>query len=331
MDAPINTNSEQDQRTGPSKAWYFISLVIFLVFAVGGIVFFFVTIFTSLNEGTQFIVPGELIVTIDKPGKYGLLNETSTVFKGKMYSGSSELPHDLMIRITELSTGRTLPLQPSLNGTETFGSRVRYPIGNVEFDYPGKYRIEVAGNFSERIFLLRRSICAEILFSAVLFLFASIIGWIGAPLLAIIVFAKRSSIKKKIARQPMVSENGTAGEEHFAEVVVEGNEATWATFCHLGAFAGYLFPLANIFVPLIIWLAKKDEFTLVDDQGKESLNFQISMMIYYIVSALLSCILIGIVFLVGLNIFNLIVVIVASVKANKGEKFRYPLCIRFIR
>ncbi len=70
---------------------------------------------------------------------------------------------------------------------------------------------------------------------------------------------------------------------------------------------------------------------LVDDQGKESLNFQISMTLYYILSTILIIALIGIVLLIGLSIFNLIVVIIASVKANKGEKYRYPLCIRFIK
>ncbi|HDZ88458.1 MAG TPA: DUF4870 domain-containing protein, partial [Nitrospirae bacterium] len=93
----------------------------------------------------------------------------------------------------------------------------------------------------------------------------------------------------------------------------------------------YFFPLANIIVPLILWLTKKDEYPLVDDQGKEAINFQISMTLYYIISSILILAFIGVLMLIGLSVFNLIVVIIASVKANKGEKYRYPLCIRFVR
>lgn len=70
---------------------------------------------------------------------------------------------------------------------------------------------------------------------------------------------------------------------------------------------------------------------LVEDQGKESLNFQISMTIYFIVAWILVFILIGFVLLAALVIFDMVMVIIASVKANNGEKFRYPLCIRFIK
>ena len=108
-------------------------------------------------------------------------------------------------------------------------------------------------------------------------------------------------------------------------------ERTWAMLCHLGAFAGFVFPFGNIIVPLVIWLIKKEEFPLADDQGKESLNFQISVTICYFVAGILSLIFIGLVLLVGLVIFSVIMVIKASVKVNDGEKFHYPLCLRLIK
>ena len=59
---------------------------------------------------------------------------------------------------------------------------------------------------------------------------------------------------------------------------------TWATFCHVGALSLYLgIPFGHIVVPLVIWLIKKNEFPYVDEQGKESLNFQISMTIYALI------------------------------------------------
>ena len=106
---------------------------------------------------------------------------------------------------------------------------------------------------------------------------------------------------------------------------------TWGMLCHLIAFAGFVIPFGNIIGPLVIWLIKKDQYEFVDDQGKESLNFQISMTIYFIISAILTVILIGIVLLIALAIFDIVVLIIATIKANGGEKYRYPLTIRLIK
>jgi uncharacterized Tic20 family protein len=76
---------------------------------------------------------------------------------------------------------------------------------------------------------------------------------------------------------------------------------------------------------------KKDEFPLVDDQGKEAVNFQISMTIYYLIAAVLIIILIGIALLIVLGLFSLIMTIVAMMKANSGERYRYPLTMRFVK
>ena len=106
----------------------------------------------------------------------------------------------------------------------------------------------------------------------------------------------------------------------------------WAMLCHLAALAGYIgIPFGNILGPLIVWLIKKDEFTFVDDQGKEALNFQISMTIYAIVSSVLICIGVGIFLLIAVGIVNLIFIIIAAIKANAGVAYRYPLCIRLVK
>ena len=109
------------------------------------------------------------------------------------------------------------------------------------------------------------------------------------------------------------------------------DERMWGMFCHLFALGGYIIPLGNIIGPLIAWLIKKDEYPFVDDQGKESLNFQISITLYLLVSAILIFIVIGIFLMIAIGIFGLIMLIIASIKANEGEAFRYPLCIRFIK
>lgn len=105
---------------------------------------------------------------------------------------------------------------------------------------------------------------------------------------------------------------------------------TFAMLCHLSALAGFFVPLGNVWGPLIFWLVKKDEFPEVDVHGKESLNFEISISIYVIVFGILSFLLIGLPFLFATLVFWLVSVIVASVRANAGEPYRYPLTIRFI-
>ncbi len=112
---------------------------------------------------------------------------------------------------------------------------------------------------------------------------------------------------------------------------LSSEERNWGMFCHLAALAGIFIPVAgNILGPLIIWLIKRDEFPFVNDQGKESLNFQISFLIYSAVAGVLTLLLIGFVLLATIGIFCLIMIILASVKANEGVPYRYPLCIRFI-
>ena len=111
----------------------------------------------------------------------------------------------------------------------------------------------------------------------------------------------------------------------------EHQERTWGMLCHLSALAMFIIPFGNIIGPLVIWLIKKDESSFVDDQGKESLNFQISITIYCLVSAMLILVIIGIFLLIGLGVLTLVLIIVASVKSNSGEKFRYPLTIRLIQ
>ena len=114
------------------------------------------------------------------------------------------------------------------------------------------------------------------------------------------------------------------GEEISAE------EKQWAMFAHLSALSGYVVPFGWIIGPLIVWMMKKDEMPFVDEQGKESLNFQISILIYSVVGAALICAFIGFFVLGALVIFQIVYVIIAAVQANKGEQYRYPLTIRII-
>ena len=116
-----------------------------------------------------------------------------------------------------------------------------------------------------------------------------------------------------------------------AKLVVDSESRKWGMFCHLLSFIGFIIPFGSIVAPLIVWQSKKDISLFVDEQGKESVNFQISMTIWIIVSCLLVFLLIGFALLAILTVMEIVCVIMASVQANEGKSFRYPLTIRFIK
>jgi uncharacterized Tic20 family protein len=98
-----------------------------------------------------------------------------------------------------------------------------------------------------------------------------------------------------------------------------------ATLAHvLGIFTSFV-------GPLIIWMVKKDQSPFVDDQGKEALNFQLTLLIGYLVSAAATVICIGPIIALGISVVAIIFGVMAGVAANKGEAYRYPLNIRFIK
>lgn len=112
---------------------------------------------------------------------------------------------------------------------------------------------------------------------------------------------------------------------------VSSSEKNYAMLCHLVAFSGFIIPFGSIIGPLVMWLIKKEESEFINYHGKESLNFQISIAIYTIISGILALVLIGILFLIALGIIWIVFVIIASVKTSEGEEYRYPLTIRFVK
>ena len=107
-------------------------------------------------------------------------------------------------------------------------------------------------------------------------------------------------------------------------------ERLWATLCHLLAF-GFI-PPVNVIPPLVIWLFQRERSALVNDQGKESVNFQLTMTIGVLAGFPLVFVLcIGLFVLAGLYAFNVIMITMAAVRANEGETWRYPVCIRFLK
>jgi uncharacterized Tic20 family protein len=100
---------------------------------------------------------------------------------------------------------------------------------------------------------------------------------------------------------------------------------------HLTAFSGFIVPFGNVIGPLVVWLVKRDQSQFVADQGREALNFNISMLLAGAVCALLVLVFIGILLGVALFIFWLTMTIVAGIKAGEGVRYRYPFALRLVK
>ena len=137
---------------------------------------------------------------------------------------------------------------------------------------------------------------------------------------------------------------------------------------HLGAFSKYFIPFGNYIVPILLWSSNKDKSNFIDDHGKEAINFQLSILLYTVIlgifsfpffifnvfgdanvfdlyhfndfsinfsnpggfRTLIGASFIGIIALIGFFL-EIVFVISAALKANKGEDYKYPLTIRFIK
>ena len=101
--------------------------------------------------------------------------------------------------------------------------------------------------------------------------------------------------------------------------------------CHLLAFSGLIIPCGSILGPLVLWLLKKNESSFVDDQGKESLNFQITVLLAGIVSFILCFVVIGFILALAVAVAWIIYTILGAIKASEGVAYRYPYTLRLIK
>lgn len=148
-------------------------------------------------------------------------------------------------------------------------------------------------------------------------------------------------------------------------IMKNNNENTNAFLIHISAFAGYFFPFGSIIVPLIVWQTLKDRSQFLDQQGKEAVNFNISYSLYLFLASLIAVPfflrsifrgfrnswsndfhynfdidfgienffgIVGFTSLVGIiGLIKVALIILAAIKANKGENYSYPLTIKFIK
>ena len=103
------------------------------------------------------------------------------------------------------------------------------------------------------------------------------------------------------------------------------DEKLWATLVHVG---GIFFE----FLPALIgYLILKDRGPFINAHTKTALNFQITLIIAWIVGFITAFIIIGVFIIIAVAVVNIVFSIIAAVKANKGEFYTYPLSIPFIK
>ena len=123
--------------------------------------------------------------------------------------------------------------------------------------------------------------------------------------------------------------------------MITQNDKNYSSITHLSGFAGWFIPFGNIIAPIVLWTAKKNESSYIDAHGKAAVNFQLSLILYGFLLALL--IIPIAIFTLGLGlvaialgiipaiILKFILIITASIKANNGEQYHYPFTIEFIK
>lgn len=118
----------------------------------------------------------------------------------------------------------------------------------------------------------------------------------------------------------------------------ESQARTWNMLCHLSALAGFIIPFGNILGPLLVWQIKKNEFPSVNIHGKAALNFQITVFIAAfaaaIVAVMLSFFCVGFLLIplvILIAVAGLVFAIIAGIKANNGEDYKYPWSLELVK
>lgn len=131
------------------------------------------------------------------------------------------------------------------------------------------------------------------------------------------------------AYQPQQPAYGGPAQQPAYPGGVTPQEITWGCAAHWSALVASVIALAFL-GPLIVMLTKGNESAYVRRQAVESLNFQLSILIYGIVSFVLIFVLVGFVLLPIVGVMWLVFTIIGSVRSSKGEEYRYPLTIRMV-
>lgn len=113
---------------------------------------------------------------------------------------------------------------------------------------------------------------------------------------------------------------------------INSDDRKWGAIAHFAALIGLLLPLGLVLGPFLVWVLKKKDSEFVDEQGKEALNFQLSVLIAAFILLFLGAMirpLLPLAFLIGIG--GLIFAVVAGINVIKGNQSGYPWSLRIIK
>ena len=153
-----------------------------------------------------------------------------------------------------------------------------------------------------------------------------LMGFFGFVLAMVgFIFAVTNSAQASIQQQ------GPGQDIAIGEGTRDKNINQLVMYIQLSAFAGYVIPLGSVIVPVILWMIWRDKDPYIDEMGREATNFQLSMVLYYIISFVLCFIIIGFFLITAAFIFHIAFIVIGSIQSSRGNHYRYPMIIRFIK
>ena len=143
-----------------------------------------------------------------------------------------------------------------------------------------------------------------------------------------------SSAKGRVLSSPLTSAPAKAAlmdDFGMESATTDLETRRWAFLLHLSVLAGFALPIAGLIIPIVIWQLKKPVLPGIDAHGINALNWIMSLMIYLLVGVVLIFAIIGIPILMVLGAVAIVFPIIAAIKANNGELWKYPLSISFLK
>ena len=174
-----------------------MSAVVFLGGAVGAPIAMVLMMLGQLESGDEFFVPGTHALKVAKPGKHVVWNVVSEFRDGRQYSFTDDLPAGTHIRVVDDSTGKEIPTEAVMHATESSGSAKRTSVCSFRVPAAGAYSVIVDGTSEQRLLLVRHSMASRLVWLFVVGGVVSVIGWVLAPAISILIEVRRYRARKE--------------------------------------------------------------------------------------------------------------------------------------
>ena len=182
----------RQEKITPGTGWYWFAgwlLLCGVLLPIAMLVPFF-----RSHVAAQMVAPGTNVVGLSA-GDYVLWNDHDTMFEGKTYASSSDLPGGVSIRLVSQTSGQAVPMIPDVSTTVRTGDAARKSVGRLSVLAAGRYALEISGSFAPRVFSLREPQMAAVLGGISVLLVAESVACIGAPLIIAVVAVRRTRAK----------------------------------------------------------------------------------------------------------------------------------------